>query len=131
MMRIAITVLFPVLWLLSSCSGTVKPDNLYGRWDYIGVKNADPEESVTADELNIEKPAILFLKDSSLVIEWGGKTLSHGTFRMDGRMIRYTEYLEGGLKREFPFLIKKLTEDELVFSTMERDFTEVTARRRN
>ena len=42
-------------------------------------------------------------------------------------MIRYTEDLPGGQKREFPFLIKSLSEKELVFQTMEQNFTTVTA----
>jgi hypothetical protein len=49
---------------------------------------------------------------------------------MDGKMIRYTEFLEGGGKREFPFLIKELGEKELVFQTMEQNYTRVKAKKR-
>jgi hypothetical protein len=118
-----------ILILFSSCSSSVKPEDLYGRWNYIEVRNADPEEDLPEDELKIIKPAIIFNEDSTLIIEWEGKQLSEGKFRIEGKMIRYTENIDGGTTREFPFLIKKLTADELVFTTMERDFTEVRAKR--
>jgi hypothetical protein len=60
---------------------------------------------------------------------WGGKLLSYGTFRMEDNMIRYKEVLEGGTTREFPFLIKKISENRLVFETMEQDATRITAER--
>lgn len=115
--------------LLSGCSNSIKPEELYGRWNYIKVTNSKPEESLTAAELSAQAPAITFSKDQRLVIEWGGKPLSYGKFRMEGPMIRYTETLEGNRTREFPFLITKLTEHELVFQTMEQEFTTVTAKK--
>lgn len=121
--------LFLALALFSSCTSSVKPEDLYGRWTYISVRNAGPEENLPEEELKANEPAIIFNENKTLIIEWGRKQLSGGKFRIDGKMIRYTENLDGGRTREFPFLIKKLTDDELVFTTMERDFTEVTARR--
>jgi hypothetical protein len=120
---------FSVL-VLASCSNAIDADELYGRWDYIAVENFNPPDSLTKEELIAQAPAILFSKDNKLVIEWGGKQLSHGTYKMDGKMIRYTEFLEGGGKREFPFLIKELGEKELVFETMEQNYTRVKAKKR-
>jgi hypothetical protein len=120
---------FSVL-VLASCSNAIDADELYGRWDYIAVENFNPPDSLTKEELIAQAPAILFSKDNKLVIEWGGKQLSHGTYKMDGKMIRYTESLEGGGKREFPFLIKELGEKELVFETMEQNYTRIKAKKR-
>jgi hypothetical protein len=120
---------FSVL-VLASCSNAIDADELYGRWDYIAVENFNPPDSLTKEELIAQAPAILFSKDNKLVIEWGGMQLSHGTYKMDGKMIRYTEFLEGGGKREFPFLIKELGEKDLVFQTMEQNYTRVKAKKR-
>lgn len=116
-----------VLMFASSCSNQVKQEDLYGRWKYIKVQNADPRDSLPEGELELQSPAIIFSKPNKLIIEWGGKQLSHGQFRMEGKMIRYTEDLGGGRKRDFPFLIKSLDKNQLVFSTMEQNFTTVTA----
>ena len=116
--------------VLASCSNAIDEDQLYGRWNYIAVENFNPTDSLSRDELTAQAPAIVFSIDNKLVIEWGGKQLSHGTYRMDGTMIRYTEFLEGGGKREFPFLIKELGDKELVFQTMEQNYTRVKAKKR-
>jgi len=118
------------LIVFSSCSTEIKPEDLYGRWSYIAVENSNPTDSLSKSELIEQAPAIVFSSGNKLVIEWGGKQLSHGTYRMDGKMIRYTESLEGGRKREFPFLIKELEANELVFQTMEQNFTSVKAKKR-
>ncbi|MFA6945339.1 MAG: hypothetical protein WC220_05495 [Pedobacter sp.] len=113
--------------LFTSCIGTVDQADLYGRWNYITIKNADPEDILTDEEIKQQHPAIIFTQNNDLIIEWGGKQLAHGKYRLDGKMIRYTEYLEGGRRREFPFLISKLTDTELMFQTMEKNYTMVTA----
>ena len=119
-----------LLMVIGSCSNAIDADELYGRWDYVAVENFNPPDSLTREELIAQAPAILFSKDNKLVIEWGGKQLSHGTYRLDGKMIRYTEFLEGGIKREFPFLIKELGDKELLFQTMEQNYTRVKAKKR-
>lgn len=116
--------------VLASCSNVIDADELYGRWDYIEVENFNPPDSIARHEIIKLAPSILFSKGNKLVIEWGGKQLSHGTYSMDGKMIRYTEFLEGGRKREFPFLIKELGDKELVFQTMEQNYTRVKAKKR-
>ena len=112
---------------LASCTGSIEQKDLYGRWNYITVKNADPEDITSDEELKQQSPAIIFNENNDLVIEWGGKRLSHGKYRMEGKMIRYTEYLEGGRTRDFPFLISDLSGDKLIFETMEKNYTRVTA----
>ena len=129
-MKIYIFFIIVLLILFSSCSNAIDADELYGRWDYVAVENFNPPDSLTREELIAQAPAILFSKDNKLVIEWGGKQLSHGTYRLDGKMIRYTEFLEGGIKREFPFLIKELGDKELLFQTMEQNYTRVKAKKR-
>ncbi len=117
------------LLLFSSCSNSIKPEELYGKWKYVKVDNANPQDSLPDGELELQSPAIIFTASNDLIIEWGGKKLSSGKFRMDGKMIRYTEDLPGNQKREFPFLIKSLNKTELVFQTMEHNTTTVTARK--
>lgn len=114
----------------ASCSGSIEQNDLYGRWNYVKVVNADPEDITSDEEIKQQSPAIIFTASNELFIEWGGKQLSHGKYRLDGKMIRYTESLEGGRTREFPFLITKLSETELMFQTMEKNFTRVTAIRK-
>lgn len=113
--------------LLISCATEIKKEDLYGKWSYTRVQNFNPADSLSKAELQREKPAIIFSADSNLLIEWGGKKLSYGTYRMDGKMIRYTEVLDGGRKRSFPFLIKEMEENKLIFETMEQNPTRVTA----
>lgn len=129
-MKINIFFIIVSLIVFSSCSNVIDADELYGRWDYVAVENFNPPDSLTSHEIIKQAPSILFSKDNKLVIEWGGKQLSHGTYRMDGKMIRYTEFLEGGRKREFPFLIKELGDKELIFQTMEQNYTRVKAEKR-
>ena len=117
-----------IVFLVStSCSNTIKPEELYGRWNYVKVDNINPQDTLADGELELQSPAIIFNDKQDLIIEWGGKKLSSGKFRVEGKMIRYTEDLPGGQKREFPFLIKSLNDKELVFQTMEENFTTVTA----
>jgi hypothetical protein len=126
-MKNSLVILLCCIGLIVSCRGSFEQEDLYGRWKYIDVENADPRDTLAEGELESQAPAITFSQDNKLVIEWGGKKLSSGKFRMDGKMIRYTEDLPDGRKREFPFLIKSLSKTELVFQTMEQNSTTVTA----
>lgn len=126
-MRLLLSACSIVLLVFTSCSNTIKQEELYGRWNYLKVNNTNPQDTLPDGELELQSPAIIFDNKQNLVIEWGGKTLSSGKFRMEGKMIRYTENLPGGQKREFPFLIKSLTDKELIFQTMEQNVTTVTA----
>ncbi len=115
----------------SGCNRTIEPEELYGEWKYIRVESPREDPPVMSDEeLAAQNPSIIFTKNKDLVIIWGGEKLSHGKFRMDGQMIRYKENLAGGTTREFPFLIKSLSDQELVFETMSQELTRVTAVRK-
>jgi hypothetical protein len=122
---------FCSLFLFLSCSGSIEPKSLHGKWNYVKVVNADPEDITSDAELRQASPLITFTETQDLMIEWGGEQISSGKYIIDGKMIRYTETLEGGRTREFPFLISKLTDTELVFQTMEKNYTRVTAIRKN
>ena len=118
-----------VILSFASCTKSVKPEELYGEWQYIKVESPrqNPPYIMPEEEVQAENPSIRFSKTYDLVIMWGGKRLSHGKFRMEDRMIRYKENLEDGTTREFPFLIKEITDDKLVFETMSQDLTRITA----
>jgi hypothetical protein len=127
--KLIISLIFVIIIFVTSCSKTIEIKDLQGKWNYISIKNADPEDIITDAEVKIQKPSIFFSSNNDLIIEWGAKQISHGKFRLDGKIIRYTEFLEGGRRRDFPFLIIELNENELVFQTMEKNFTRVSAKK--
>lgn len=122
-----------IMMLCFSCTKAVKPEQLYGEWKYVKVEspNEKPAYVMPAEEVKAENPSISFSEDKDLVIMWGGKRLSYGKFRMDGNMIRYKENLESGVTREFPFIIREISANELVFETMSQDVSRITARKVN
>jgi hypothetical protein len=131
-MKNTLVLLCAVILILSvSCARSVEPEQLYGEWKYVKVENPNqhPPYVMPDEEVKAENPSIQFSKSNDLVITWGGKRLSYGTFRMEDNLIRYKEVLEGGTTREFPFLIKEISGNKLVFETMEQDATRITAER--
>ena len=125
---------FLVLGTLFTLSGCVHPydaEDLYVEWKDIKIESPqeDPPGVKSGDELAQESPSIIFSKNNDLVIMWGGKRLSHGKFRLEGKQIIYNENLEGGNVREFPFLIRELTEKEIIFETLGQNSTRVTAQK--
>ena len=120
-------LLFALL-LLSACKPALTPQNLYGTWKYLKVEspNETPPDSVGHDELREATPFIKFTDKDSLIITWGGKMLSHGTFTIDHQNINYTEDIPGG-KRKFPFYVSKIDGRNLIFETLGEDGTRVTA----
>jgi len=120
---LAITICF------GACKPSATPDKLYGKWNYTRVRNplANPPDSVGKETLASEKPYIEFTRQDSLIINWDGKVLSHGTFKVDGSNIRYKEILAGGQTREFPFHIENFSDKQIIFSTAGKDGSEVTA----
>lgn len=119
------------LSLLVSCKQEkvkLKSGDLYGKWKYIKVENpySHPPDSVKSEELQVQKPYILFSKDS-LQIWWGGGILSRGSYKVAGDSIRFTEIMSDGKTREFPFIVTKLAGKDLVFETRGEDGSRVTA----
>jgi hypothetical protein len=119
------------LLLFASCHTAIKPEAIYGKWKYVKVENPNrhPPDSVSSAELAQNSPYIQFSKNDSLLIYWGGKVLSHGTFRLDGSNIRFKEILADGKTREFPFWVSELTDKDLIFETTGEDGSKVTALR--
>ncbi len=117
-----------LLCLLTSCQLSIKPETLYGKWKYLKIENNSVANTtnVTPEQLESESPYIKFTKDS-LLIWWGGKVLSHGTYKIDGDKIQFKEILEGGKIREFLFIVSKLDGKNLVFETQGDDGARVTA----
>ena len=117
-----------VLFLISGCKTPVNPADLYGKWKYIRVEHpSDPSDSVRAAELAYRAPYIQFSADNKMLIMWGGKVLSHGTFTIEGQNIQIKEELPDGKTRDFPFWVIKLTDKEIVFETKGDDKSTVTA----
>ena len=117
------------LVFFASCHQDIRPEDLYGKWKYLKVENpnSNPPDSVSSTEIKIQSPYIEFTKKDSVLILWGGKVLSHGTFRLDGSNIRIKEILADGKTREFPFWVSKLTKTDLIFETRGEDGSRVTA----
>lgn len=117
-----------LLSVLASCQLSIKPETLYGKWKYVKIENNSVANTtdVTPEQLDAESPYIKFTKDS-LLIWWGGKVLSHGTYKIDGDKIRFKEILDGGKIRAFPFIVSKLDDKNLVFETKGDDGSRVTA----
>jgi len=113
---------------LVSCKKPLTKEALYGQWNYVKVENPNshPPDSVKHSELAAAKPYILFSKDS-LIMWWGGKELSHGTFTVAGDSIEMNEILLDRTTRKFAFHVSELTDKEIIFSTRGEDGSEVTA----
>ena len=126
---------FPIIsciLFLAACSGSLNQEKLLGKWDYIKIDNLNSrsEDSTTVADLKAARPYIQFSRPNKLQIFWEGKLLSTGHYRIDGKMLRYTEMLPDGAKRDFPFLVKELSKEQIVFETMTNESTRVTARKR-
>ena len=117
-----------LLSLLASCRLSIKPETLYGKWKYVKIENNSVANTtnVTPEQLEAEEPYIKFTKDS-LMIWWGGQVLTHGTYKIDGDKIQFKEIQPGGKIREFPFIVSKLDDKNLVFETKGDDGSKVTA----
>jgi hypothetical protein len=123
--------LFAIVSLLiffTACKPGLSPERLYGKWNYIRVeKPASPSDSVTRFDIAEQKPAIVFNKDNTLQIYWGGKVLSHGKFTINSLDIKYKEDLDQGKTRDFPFSVTELTDKKIIFETLGEDGSRVTA----
>ncbi|WP_426671031.1 hypothetical protein ACPPVU_07325 [Mucilaginibacter sp. McL0603] len=116
------------LALFASCKNTIQPDVLYGKWKYVKIENnsVSSTTNVTSEQLESEEPYIQFSKNDSLLIWWGGKVLSHGSYKIEGDKIQFKEILADGKTREFPFIVSKLDDKNLIFETTGDDGARVT-----
>lgn len=114
---------------LSACKPALTPENLYGKWKYIKLVNPNASPAIEEPEwkLKADDPSIIFTKNNELTIWWGGKILSHGTFKVEVPNILYKEILANGSTREFPFYVSEFNDNQMVFETMGTDGTRVTA----
>ena len=85
-----------LLSLLVSCQLSIKPETLYGKWKYIKIENNSVANTtnVRPEQLEAESPYIKFTKDS-LMIWWGGKVVTHGTYIINGDKIQFKEIQPG------------------------------------
>ena len=118
-----------LILLISACKQNLAPERLYGKWKYTRVLNpkAIPPDSVKMMVLDEQKPYIVFAKNNTLEIYWGGKVLSKGTFTTNGNNINVLEQLQGGKTRGFPFYVSELDDKHIVFESMGEDGSKVTA----
>jgi hypothetical protein len=125
-------ILFTISIAIASCKHAIDPKMLAGKWDYVKVENPyspNPPDTVSAQELKDKAPYIRLSENGVLLMMWGGRVLSHGTYKLDNGNISYTEQLPDGKTRTFPFWIKKLTDKEIIFETKEDDAVRVTAQK--
>lgn len=118
-----------IAMLFSACTGGIKADMLYGKWNYVkvGVPNSSPPDTVTHAELDENKPFINFSKNGQFNIIWGGNILSHGTYDISGNNIKVKEALDGGKTRDFQFYVSELTAKSITFETTGQGGSRVTA----
>jgi hypothetical protein len=119
--------------IFSSCKRPLDPKMLAGKWNYVKVENPyspNPPDTISARELAENKPYIRLSENGVLLMMWGGKVLSHGTYKIgDKDNINYTEEMPDGKTRTFPFWIKELTDKEIIFETKEEDAVRVVAKK--
>lgn len=122
---------FCMVLISFSCSSPMETKDLYGEWKYIKVENPNqnPPNTTSEEELAENDPSISFNSKAEMVMIWGNKQLSHGTFKLEYPTISYQERMKDGKIRDIRFLIKKFDKDILVFETMEADAVRVTARK--
>jgi len=116
--------------LLTACTHGIKKEALYGDWKYVKINKTDGDalaDTLTATQLAEQDPYISFKANNELIIHWGGKVLSHGTFVIDNNNINYTEQLGEGKTRTFPFFVSKLDDKNIVFETLDKNGSRVAA----
>ena len=118
-----------VALLLASCVKIVKKEEIVGKWKYLKVGNPHiSSDSISESQLEMDAPYIVFSKNDSMMIWWGGKVLSHGSYKLDGATIHVKEVIDSTQKtRDFNFYILKLEGKDMEFETIGNDGTKVTA----
>ncbi len=115
--------------LLTSCGPSLNSENLIGKWNYIKLEtpNSNPPSEEPEWKLKMDKPVIEFSKNNELTLWWADSVLSHGTFTIDGKNILYKQILTDGRTNEFPFHVTKFDGKEIVFETLGKEGSRVTA----
>lgn len=128
-MKRLIQALFLFSGFLCSCGSPMAESDLHGRWKYLEVSNPEqrPVHVQRGEELEAQDPSVTFSEDGRLLMIWGGKTLSQGTFKVEFPNIVYQEKMPDGKSRIIRFLVKKFEKDTLVFQTQEADPVRVKA----
>ena len=118
--------------VLASCKHGIDAKMLVGKWNYVKVENPyspNPPDTVSAAELAEKEPYIRLSENGVLLMMWGHKILSHGTYKLVEGNISYTEQMPDGKTRVIPFWIKELTDKQIIFETKEDDAIRVTAKK--
>jgi hypothetical protein len=118
-----------ILLFLTSCKTSINKVDLIGNWYYTKVEYLNKSIQNPLPDISEQKPYFSFHQDGKAEIYSSGKILSQGTFTLENKIIRYVEVLEGGIKREIPFLVKELEGNHLVFETMDAQVKRITALR--
>lgn len=122
--------IFTIL-VFTSCLTGIKKEDLIGQWKYTKYEYTNKSVAAPNIDLSDQQPSIVFHGDCKAEIYSSGKLLSHGTYFLDHKIIRYEEVLANGMKRKIPFLIKALNQNNLVFETMEAEGKRITAEKIN
>ncbi len=129
-MKNYVLFIFTIL-LFTSCLTGIKNEDLIGKWKYTKYEYTNKSVAAPNIDLSEQQPYIVFHGDGKAEIYSSGKLLSHGTYFLDHKIIRYEEVLENGVKRKIPFLIIALNQTTLVFETMEAEVKRITAEKTN
>jgi len=121
------SLLFVLFCGLTACVSGIKQEDLLGRWNYVSYEYVNKSLDKPLANIAIQKPYIELSKDGTCKIVSSGKILSQGNYRLENKIIRYTEEFADGQQRAIPFLIKSLTPKELVFQTMDAEVKVITA----
>jgi hypothetical protein len=121
-------LILPIICLFVGCNSSISADQLYGKWKYIKIEHPNDDPPVMpADQLNNVSPYIEFSKNNTYLIMWGGRVISHGKFKPDGRNIQITETLPDSSTRNFPFWVSELSDGQIVFQSTGENNSKVTA----
>jgi hypothetical protein len=130
MIKYTLLIFTSTLLIFSACKHSIKPNALQGTWKYIKIekpKSDDLSDTVSNADLINNAPVISFTAKNHLTIYWGGKVLSHGSYVIADDNINYTEQLADGKTRTFPFWVSHLDDKTIVFETLGKDGSRVTA----
>jgi uncharacterized protein (TIGR03066 family) len=129
MKKVNVVVVLLIMLAFAACKPYIDANKLVGRWHYVKVEKAhvDLPDTVSRAELEDAKPYIEFANNGNVTIMWGGKILSHGKYKIDGKNIVYTESLPGGKTRTFPYYVTQFTDKEITFETTDDDGSRVKA----